>query len=59
MKMQEIADKKQFCVMMVNLPKSEQLIWGFASESAMQVMKTSTDWYIDGIFELVNSTLLK
>ena len=57
--MQETVDKKPFCVMEVNLPRSEQLIWGFASESAMQVMKTSTDWNIDGTFELVNSTLFK
>ena len=59
MEMQETVDKKPFCVMKENLPRSEQLIWGFASESAMQVMKTSTDWYIDGTFELVNSTLFK
>ena len=59
MEMQEIVDKKPFCVMKENLPRSEQLIWGFASESAMQVMKTSSDWYVDGTFELVNSTLFK
>ena len=59
MEMQETVDKKPFCVMKENLPSSEQLIWGFASESAMQVMKTSRDWYIDGTFELVNSTLFK
>ena len=48
MEMQETVDKKPFCVMKENLPRSEQLIWGFASESAMHVMKTSTDWFING-----------
>ena len=56
---QETVDRKKLCVMKENLPKREQLIWGFVSESAMQVMMTSTDWYIDGIFELVNSTMFK
>ena len=59
MEMQETVDKKPFCVMKENIPRSEQLIWGFASVSAMQVMKTSSDWYVDGTFELVNSTLFK
>ena len=50
-------DKKPFCIMEEKLPGSEKEIWGFASESGLEVMKNSTDWYIDGTFEMVNSTL--
>jgi hypothetical protein len=46
------ADGKNYCVMDEKIPGKEEMLWGF-------VMKRSSDWYVDGTFELVNSTLFQ
>ena len=53
------ADGQNFCIMEERMPGKDQKIWGFASQMGIEVMKTATDWFIDGTFELVNSTLFK
>ena len=53
------ADGQNYCVMDEKIPGKEEMIWGFASKTGIDVMKKSSDWYVDGTFELVNSTLFK
>ena len=53
------SDGEDYCVMEEQVPGSDSLILGFASKSGMDVMKHTKDWFIDGTFEMVNSTLFK
>ena len=51
------SDGKPFCIMEECMPGKSSIIWGFASESGLEVMKTSPDWHIDATFEVMGSTL--
>ena len=53
------ADGEDYCVMEEGVPGSNFMVWGFASKTGMDVMRSSKDWFIDGTFEMVNSTLFK
>lgn len=53
------ADGQEYCVMEEKLAGKEEMIWGFASKTGIDVMKRSPGWFVDGTFELVNSTLFK
>ena len=53
------ADGQDYTILEERVPGSDALVWGFASKSGLDVMNNSKDWFIDGTFKLVNSTLFK
>ena len=53
------ADGQDYNILEERVPGSDALVWGFANKSGLDVMNNSKDWFIDGTFELVNSTLFK
>ena len=56
---QKTSDGQDFCILEEQVPGTNMFIWGFASMSGMTVMANSEEWFIDGTFELVDSTLFK
>ena len=51
------SDGQDFCIMEEKVPNG--VIWGFASNTAMEVMSNTSNWYIDGTFDMVTNTLFK
>ena len=41
------ADGQIYCVMDEKIRGKEEMLWGFASKTGIDVMKKSSDWYVD------------
>ena len=50
-------DNGSFNIMDYTIPGTDKKIWGFSSDSGLEVMKTASDLYADGTFEFVDQTL--
>ena len=50
-------DGKPFTIFEERIPGKYESIWGFASESGLEVMRAASDWFIDGTFEIMEDTM--
>ena len=53
----QTSDGKDFCVLESVVPGSQKKVWGWASETGINILCAASDVYADGTFEIVGQTL--
>ena len=54
--MKTTVDNQPFLIMEEKIAGKDDVVWGFASASGLEVMKKADAFYGDGIFEMVKDT---